>query len=179
MESSVSHECVCVRKEQKSFFINAKIKTRKNQNHKREIPHKNKKRHTKKKAYAITFPASHAPKLPPIPSHIPLNQPTLSTRKKRRKLFSIEPNPTKNAENDTKTKPKKKAHAHCILLSDSPLTPSLSLALLLFPFLSQASVDIFGSFFPMRKGRAQTKTTQKRLKVESWTTLIMFFQLKV
>lgn len=177
MESSVSHECVCVRKEQKSFFINAKIKTRKNQNHKREIPHKNKKRHTKKKAYAITFPASHAPKLPPIPSHIPLNQPTLSTRKRRRKLFSIEPNPTKNAENDTKTKPKKSSRT--LYFAFRLPTHSLSLTLLLFPSLSQASVDIFGSFFPMRKGRAQTKTTQKRLKVESWTTLIMFFQLKV
>lgn len=131
MESSVSHECVCVRKEQKSFFINAKIKTRKNQNHKREIPTKTKSATQKKKAYAITFPASHAPKLPPIPSHIPLNQPTLSTRKKRRKLFSIEPNPTKNAENDTKTKPKKKlTHIvfcfqtpHSLPLSRTPVVP--------------------------------------------------------
>lgn len=72
MESSVSHECVCVRKEQKSFFINAKIKTRKNQNHKREIPHKHKKRHTKKKSIrnnisrltrtkASTHPLPHPP----------------------------------------------------------------------------------------------------------------------
>lgn len=156
MESSVSHECVCVRKEQKSFFINAKIKTRKNQNHKREIPHKNKKRHPKKKAYAITFPASHAPKLPPIPSHIPLNQPTLSTRKKRRKLFSIEPNPTKNAENDTKTKPKKKAHAHCILLSDSPLTPSLSHSCCSRLFLRLLLIFL-AAFFQCVKGEHRQK----------------------
>lgn len=177
MESSVSHECVCVRKEQKSFFINAKIKTRKNQNHKREIPTKTKSATQKKKAYAITFPASHAPKLPPIPSHIPLNQPTLSTRKKRRKYSVL--NLTQQKTLKTTQKRNQKKSSRTLYFAFRLPTHSLSLTLLLFPSLSQASVDIFGSFFPMRKGRAQTKTTQKRLKVESWTTLIMFFQLKV
>lgn len=131
MESSVSHECVCVRKEQKSFFINAKIKTRKNQNHKREIPHKNKKRHPKKKAYAITFPASHAPKLPPIPSHIPLNQPTLSTRKKDENYSVLNLTQQKTLKTTQKRNQKKKlTHIvfcfqtpHSLPLSRTPVVP--------------------------------------------------------
>lgn len=148
---------MCVREERaKELFYKRKNKNpKKPKPQTRDSPQKQKAPH-KKKAYAITFPASHAPKLPPIPSHIPLNQPTLSTRKKRRKLFSIEPNPTKNAENDTKTKPKKKAHAHCILLSDSPLTPSLSHSCCSRLFLRLLLIFL-AAFFQCVKGEHRQK----------------------
>lgn len=170
---------MCVREERaKELFYKRKNKNPKKPKPQTRDSHKNKKRHTKKKkAYAITFPASHAPKLPPIPSHIPLNQPTLSTRKKRRKYSVL--NLTQQKTLKTTQKRNQKKSSRTLYFAFRLPTHSLSLTLLLFPSLSQASVDIFGSFFPMRKGRAQTKTTQKRLKVESWTTLIMFFQLKV
>lgn len=149
---------MCVREERaKELFYKRKNKNpKKPKPQTRDSPQKQKAPHKKKKAYAITFPASHAPKLPPIPSHIPLNQPTLSTRKKRRKLFSIEPNPTKNAENDTKTKPKKKAHAHCILLSDSPLTPSLSHSCCSRLFLRLLLIFL-AAFFQCVKGEHRQK----------------------